>query len=111
MTILDTLLAESPPIVIDGDGVARIGQTRVRLETVIVAFHGGASAEEIALKYPSLELTDVYSVLAYYLRHQGEVDAILEAKRAESSGAIADIDTRFPPTGIRERLLARKASH
>ena len=36
------------PLSLDGDGVARIGGTRVTLETVVDAFNRGATAEEIA---------------------------------------------------------------
>jgi hypothetical protein len=52
--------AETAPISIDIDGVARIGRTRVTLDTVVLAFEQGATAEEIASRYPALKLSDVY---------------------------------------------------
>jgi uncharacterized protein (DUF433 family) len=110
MTILDTLVAEAPPIANDADGVARVGQTRVRLDTVITAFNAGLGAEEILLKYPSLQLPDVYSVLAYYLRHRTAIDQVLEESRERSEQAAIEIESRFPSEGIRERLLARRPS-
>ena len=111
MTILGTLVAEFPPIANDPDGVPRIGQTRVRLDTVITAFNGGLGAEEILLKYPSLQLPDIYSVLAYYLRHRSEIDTILDEGRRRSEEAAVKVKSRFPSNGIRERLLARKAAN
>ncbi len=51
------------PLSLDLNGIARIGGTRVTLETVVDAFNRGATAEEIAQQYPTVELSDIYSVL------------------------------------------------
>src|SRR5581483_10938893 len=45
MTILNAPLSDRVPIRMDADGVARIGNTRVRLETLVEAFHSGHAAE------------------------------------------------------------------
>lgn len=104
-------LAVSPepvPLVTDADGVVRIGTTRVTLDTVVAAFREGTTAEEISHQYPTLRLADVYSVIAYYLRHQNTVDAYL-ADRAELSEEVRrQNEERSDPTGIRDRLLARR---
>ena len=104
----NTLSAEPAPIHNDADGVARVGGTRVRLDTVIAAFNNGSAAEEIVLKYPSLALKDVYSVIAYYLWHQQEIDRYLKERRQAADDARRETESRFPPNGIRERLLARR---
>ena len=70
------------PLLLDRDGIYRVGGTRVRLETVVTAFQNGCTAEEILLKYPSLSLGDIYAVIAYYLTHRETVDAYLDARRA-----------------------------
>lgn len=67
--------SEPIPLKIDPDGVIRISKTRVTLDTVVTAFREGATSEEIREQYPSLQLADIYSAIAYYLRHQAEVDA------------------------------------
>jgi uncharacterized protein (DUF433 family) len=41
------LRAEPVPVEIDADGAARVGGTRVTLDTVVNAFNNGATAEEI----------------------------------------------------------------
>ena len=46
------------------------------LDTVISAFNADATAEEIVQQYPSIALADVYSVIAYYLRHQADARRI-----------------------------------
>jgi hypothetical protein len=69
-----TLLAVAPPLRLDDHQVARIGKTRVTLDSVIADFKAGSSAEAIAEHYPALGLVDVYAVLTYYLRYQDEVE-------------------------------------
>lgn len=101
---------ETVPLVIDVTGVVRIGKTRVTLDTVISAFLDGATAEEIVHQYPSLDLADVYSVIAYYLRRRAEVDAYLQQRRERARQIREHNEARFDPSGIRERLLARRAS-
>jgi uncharacterized protein (DUF433 family) len=89
----------------------RIGNTRVTLDTVIASFADGATAEEIAQQYPSLLLADVYSVIGYYLRHAAEVGAYLQQRRVQRDAVRQQNEARFDPHGVRERLLARRASH
>ena len=74
------IVAERVPLRLDSDGVARVGGTRVSLDTVVFAFEEGATAEEIVRQYPALALSDVYSVLAYYLHNRNEVEEYLKAR-------------------------------
>jgi uncharacterized protein (DUF433 family) len=69
--------AEPIPLVADANGVIRVSQTRITLDTVLTAFLEGGTAEEIREQYPSLQLSDIYFASGYYLRHQSEVDAYL----------------------------------
>jgi uncharacterized protein (DUF433 family) len=86
------------------------GGTRVRLETIINAFHNGSTAEEILLKYPSLNLTDIYAVITYYLWSRDEVDAYIAGRRCQEEAVRRENEARFPSAGVQERLLARRAS-
>lgn len=96
------------PLSLNKDGVARVGGTRVTLDTVVQAFARGATAEEIAQQYPSLALSDVYATISYYLQNRDEVETYL-AKRAKYAETVRlENLKRFDQTGIRERLLARK---
>lgn len=52
------LESAAPPLVFSPDGVVRVSGTRGTLDTVVYAFRTGAAAEEIVLKYPSLDLAD-----------------------------------------------------
>ncbi|MBI4616037.1 MAG: DUF433 domain-containing protein [Planctomycetes bacterium] len=90
------------------EGVVRVGGTRVSLETVLWTFLEGATAEEIALRYPALSLSDVYATIAFYLRHRSEVDGYLTTRRTEMERDCAEVAREFPVrTEVRERLLAR----
>jgi uncharacterized protein (DUF433 family) len=109
MALLEKLSALPAPLRPDEGGVLRVGQTRVRLDTVIGAFNTGSSAEEILLKYPSLDLTDIYSVITYYLWHRGEVDAYLLDREQAARATQQEVEVRFPRAGVRERLLARRS--
>lgn len=99
---------EPVPLVTDTDGVVRVGTTRVTLDTVVAAFREGATAEEIAQQYPTLRLTDVYSVIAYYLRHRTTVDTYLADRSRLGEEARQENEGRSDPIGIRDRLLARR---
>jgi uncharacterized protein (DUF433 family) len=104
------LRAEPIPIQLDRDGVAHIANTRVTLDTVVIAFRQGATAEEIAQQYPTLSLADVYAVITYYLREQPDVDAYIAARQEAAASVRRLNEARFDPAGIRERLLSRRAN-
>jgi uncharacterized protein (DUF433 family) len=101
---------DTVPLATDAHGVVRVGGTRVTLDTVVAAFANGASAEEIVHQYDVLGLADVYAVIAYYLRHKSEVDAHLADQQREREGVRQQNEARFDPSGIRQRLLARRTT-
>jgi len=101
---------EPVPLLSDPRGVVRVGSTRVTLDTVVAAFATGATAEEIAHQYPSVELADIYAVITYYLRHRTEVNDYLRGRERDAGEVRADNEARYDPVGVRERLLARRTS-
>ena len=103
-----TLETKPVPLTADAHGVLRVGSTRVPLDRVIYAFNEGASAEEIVMRYSTLDLADVYAVVAHYLNHKAEVDGYLDERREQAARVRAEVERRFPPDGIRARLLARR---
>ena len=103
-----TNTTERVPVQTDADGVVRVGGTRVTLDTLVADFDAGATAEEMAQQYPSVALADIYSVIAYYLRHQSEVRAYLTRRQREAAEFREENGRRFDPSGVRDRLLARR---
>lgn len=107
-----SLEVEIPPVPLHADeqGVMRVGKTRVRLDTIIAAWKHGDSPEQIVENFDVLDLADVYAVIGYYLNHRSEIEKYLEQNRQEAESLRAENERRFPQSGIRERLLARRAA-
>ena len=103
-----TITAEPTPIEQDSNGVVRVAKTRITLDTVVTAFLEGCTAEEIAQQYPSLQLSDIYLVIGYYLRHTEEVNTYLAQRQREATQIQQEVEKRFNPIGVRDRLLARR---
>jgi uncharacterized protein (DUF433 family) len=103
-----TISAEPVPLAADADGVVRVGDTRVSLDSVIFAFNEGSTPEEIVQQYTTLDLADVYAVISYYLQHRSEVEEYLAARRTQREEVRREVESRFDPHGIRDRLLARR---
>ncbi len=106
-----SLAVEVPPVPLraDDQGVMRVENTRVRLDTVITAWKQGESPEQIVEDFDVLELADVYAVISYYLHHRLEVETYLDKNRLEGKQLQIQNEQRFPQLGIRERLLAHQA--
>ncbi len=104
-----TIAPEIVPLVMDVDGVVRVGGTRVTLDTVVEAFNEGATAEEIVQEYPSLKLADVYAVISYYLRNRKDVERYLKKRKQQAVKIRKQNESQFDTQGIRERLLVRQS--
>ena len=102
---------ETPPIHEDADGALRVGSSRVLLELVIRAFQDGATPETIVQRYPTLALADVYAVIAYYLRHQSEIEAYLSQREKKAEKLRQQIESyQGDLSDIRNRLRAERSS-
>ena len=101
------------PLTVSEAGTICITGTRVSLDSVVHHYQQGATAEEIALRFPSLRLADIHSCLAYYLNHQGKVEEYLNRRRKEAEDLQGQISTDpFQREGIarmRERIERRRA--
>ena len=102
--------ADPVPLTLDADGVVRVGGTRVTLDTLVAAYREGATLETIADQYPALALADVYTAVGYYLRHQTEVEAYLQRRRQQAAQTRQENEARWSPSGVRDRLIARRPS-
>ena len=85
-----------------------MANSRVLLELVIEEFQDGATPEAIVQQYSTLSLSEVYSVIAYYLRHREEVQAYLDQRQNLAQRVRKQIeDTQGDMNDIRSRLLTR----
>ena len=89
------------------NGAARVKGTRVPLEFVLWSYKQGMRPEEIVDRYTTLQLADVYAVIAFYLRNTEEMEAYLLETEEASEQAYAEWQADNPDPGFRERLQAR----
>ena len=102
------------PLSISEGGTIRIAGTRVSLDSVVHHYQQGATAEEIALRFPPLRLADIHSCLAYYLNHQEDVQEYM-ARQKEGADELqrrvsSDPDQQRGVAEMRERIRKRMAA-
>ncbi len=108
MTVLEQKpLTLSIPLREDPPGVLRVGKSRVSLELVIRAHQQGRSPREIVEMYDSLDIGDVYAVIAFYLAHRLEVDEYLRRYDEGAEDIRSRIEATQRPGPSKEELLAR----
>jgi uncharacterized protein (DUF433 family) len=106
--MIATKSAEPVPLATDANGTVRVGGTRVTLDTLVAAFQDGATAEEIAQQYPTLQLADVYATISYYLRHRFDVENYLADRQARAAAIRQTTELKSDLHAIRARLVARR---
>ena len=76
---------------------------------MIRAFQDGASPESIVQRYSTVSLSDVYSAIGYYLRHQETVETYLNYREQLADSVRQRLLDIQPDMGVvRSRLLAQK---
>ena len=101
-------VTEKIPIETDKDGVIRVGNTRVTLETLVTAFNSGSTAEEIVYQFPVLNLADVYAVITYYLRNRDTLEKYLNKRKQRAEQVKRQNQNNENMNDVVERLLARQ---
>ena len=101
-------------LTVTADGTIRVGGSHVSLESVLYHFKMGAVPEEISQMFPSVQLADVYAVIAYYLSHLNVVEDYLRQQETDGDRVQAEIENQpgYQTTmrEMRERLLTRWAA-
>ena len=106
MVALET--TQAVPLTLGEDGTIRITGSRVTLESVIHQFKNGATAEQIQEDFPSLKLGDIYSAIAYYLRHSAAVEEYLSQQDTAAAETRQEIESHQDTSALRERLRRRR---
>ncbi len=95
-------------------GTIRVGRSRVSLDSVVCHYKLGATAEQIAHSFPTLDLADIYAVIAYYLANRESVEEYLRQQEAEADALQQQIESdpkqREATRQLRERIRARWAA-
>lgn len=104
-----TSQATASPLFRDAAGALRVGDSQVLLELVIRAFQDGATPEEIAQRYSTATLADIYAAIAHYLRHREEIEGYLAERELQAQEIRQRIESRQGDLAdLRSRLLARQ---
>ena len=91
----------------DGNGVIRIGDTRVTLDTIISLYRRGDTAEELAAAFDTVGLADIHGVISYYLKNREFVDQYLAEKQRDAESNLDQIESEQRPGLSRGDLLDR----
>src|SRR5947209_12530610 len=112
---MDLLLEAVPvPLTNDSPGGLRVGNTRVSFESVWHMYQQGASPADIVRTFDTLQLADVYAVLAWALRHSVDVDAYLKRREHEAAEIRRQLEeanltpSREESARLKEKLMARR---
>src|SRR6266581_7627802 len=101
------------PFRLTEEGTIRIGDSRVSLDSVVHHYKLGAAAEQIAQKFPALDLADVYAAISYYLNNEDAIEEYLRQQEARGNeiqdGIESDPQYQRSSAELRGRLLARKS--
>lgn len=98
---------EPVPLTRDSAGRLVVIGTRVPLDTLFAVFERGDSPEAVHESYPAVALGDIYAVFTYCVRHRDDVNAYLVDRAQQRGEQRAEVEARFPPEGLRAKLLAR----
>ena len=87
----------SIPLQTDEHGTIRVGGTRVTLDTIIARHAQEDTPEAIHEGFPTVSLSDIYAVIAYYLANKNEIDSYLERRRAEGERIRREVEASYSP--------------
>jgi uncharacterized protein (DUF433 family) len=101
---------DPPPNVLQMDetGTLRVAGTRITLDTLIGAYKRGDTPEEISEGFADLGLAVIYSVIAYYLDHQNELDLYLAQREKEAQELRQHFENDPRNKELRAKLIARR---
>lgn len=110
MTINLVLEPRAVPLTRLENGVYRVTGTRIPLERIVEWYKDGATPEKIVHSFDTLRLSDVYTLIGYYLDHREEVEQYLREMEELAEEIRRKIEAAQPPRpGLKEELLRRKA--
>lgn len=76
-----TTTTEYKHILVDERNVPFIKETSMKVVELVTSVHAyGWSPEELHFQYPHLNMSQIYSALAYYWEHKEEIDADMKRR-------------------------------
>lgn len=96
------------PLRTDEHGTIYVSNTRVTLDSIVNFYLQGESPEDLHQGFPTIPLSDIYAVIAYYLANRDEANAYLKRRNDEAQRIRQEIEVAHPPKITRAELQARR---
>lgn len=107
--MVELSMTQTTPLTRGEGGVFRVTGTRVTLNSIVRQFKSGATPEQIQEDFPSVTLSDIYSVIAYYLQHPRAVEDCLNEQVQADEQVRREVENQLQTRGLRERLRRCRA--
>ena len=91
-----------------------VAGTGVSIDSVLTRFRAGASPERIVHSFPTLKLSMVYGVIAYYLENENTINAYLSEGELEAEKSAVPLSRTNPELfdrleTARRRIIAKRS--
>ncbi len=96
------------PLNQEADGTVRVTGSRVTLDTIVSAFKRGNTAEQIQDSFPSLTLSQIFGVIAWYIDHQDETEEYLKERQTDTEAIRQEIENQPKYAEVRETIRRRR---
>ena len=101
---------DTVPLVQLENGAVRVRNSRVTLETIVIRMQVGDTVEKIHSGFPTVSVSQIKEILAWYFDNKADVDEYIQQLEAEAERIFQWFESRPGYKKItREELLRRKA--
>jgi uncharacterized protein (DUF433 family) len=101
---------DTVPLVQLENGAIRVRDSRVTLETIVIRKQVGDTVEDIHSGFPTVSVSQIKEILAWYDDNKADVDEYIQQLQAEAERIFQWFESRPGYKKItREELLRRKA--
>jgi uncharacterized protein (DUF433 family) len=84
------------PYIDERNGGLYVAGTRVSLDSVVIRFQEGASPEKIVQSFPTLKLSQVFGVIAYYLENEETITEYIAEGQRELERSVPPLSQTNP---------------
>src|SRR5215213_136921 len=100
---------DTVPLVQLENGAIRVRNSRVTLDTIVIRMQVGDTLEEIHEGFPTVSITQIKDILAWYFDNKAEADEYLRQQVAEAEEIRLRIESQPEYQARREELRRRIA--
>jgi uncharacterized protein (DUF433 family) len=98
------------PYIEERNGGLYVAGTGVSLDSVVINFQQGASPEKVVQSFPTLKLSQVYGVIAYYLENENAINEYIAEGERELERSVPPLSQTNPELFARLEAARRQLS-